>query len=683
MVYRVSGVSLLILLAIIYWNRKLKIIVDEKTAELKALLKSFDTYVIASKTDQYGRITYASDALCEISGYSKKQLMGKTHKVLRHEDMQKEVYKDLWNTVKNGKVWKGEIKNKRKDGSFFWTDTVISPEFDQKQNIIGFSAIRQDITAKKEVEQLSKTLEFKVEERTAELNDERKYIASIMNSQPNLVISSDGETLKTANRAFFNFYGVKDTEEFVKKYGNCICDTFDTKYADKYLQKEMCDETWLDYVYKNPNELHKAMIVQNGNRYIFTVTADKFIFKGEELKTAVFTDITDLEKIREEIELILSNILLPILITSKKRRKILYANKHAQIQYEKPLNEIIGSDIDDIYTIQGQHYHILDAIKKDGKIENSEEQFKTWSGKEFTALLSVTPIRYKDEEAFIGMVTDITKQKRIEDEIRQIHKHTKSSIEYASLIQHAIIPDDITFKKYFDDYFTLWEPKDIVGGDIYLFDELRTDNECMLMVIDCTGHGVPGAFVTMLVKALERQVSALISTDPNFEVSTAWILEYFNKTMKHLLKQEDETSISNAGFDAAILYYNKKKNIVKFSGAELPLFYVQNNEFKMIKGDRHSIGYKKSNADFKFKEHTIDIDSDMRLYLTTDGFIDQNGGEKGFPFGKKRLKGLIEANYEKTFEEQKSIFMESLKEYQKDEERNDDVTFVGIKVDKI
>ncbi len=683
LIYKITALSLLILLGIFYWNRKLKAIVDEKTAELKALLKSFDTYVIASKTDEYGRITYVSDALCDISGYSKKQLMGKTHNILRHEDMGKELYTDLWRTVKNGKVWRGEIKNKRKDGSFFWTDTVISPEFDHNQNITGFSAIRQDITAKKEVEQLSRTLEAKVEDRTSELNDERQYINSIMNSQTNIVISSDGNFIKTANRAFFNFFDIKDVESFVNKYGNCICDTFDMQEPLKYLQKDMCDESWLDYVYERPNELHKAKIVRNGNDHVFTVTADKFFFKGKELKTAVFTDITELEKIREEIERILSNILLPILITSKKRRKILYANKHAQIQYEKALEEIIGSDIDDIYTIKGQHFHILDAIKKDGKIENSEEQFRTWTGKEFTALLSVTPIRYKGEEAFIGMVTDITKQKEIEKEIRRIHKHTKSSIEYASLIQHAIIPNSDNFTKYFKDYFTLWEPKDIVGGDIYLFDELRTDNECLLMVIDCTGHGVPGAFVTMLVKALERQISAVISTDLSLDVSTARILEYFNKTMKHMLKQEDENSISNAGFDAALLYYNKEKNMVKFSGAELPLFYLQNGEYMMIRGDRHSIGYKKSKADFEFKEHIIDISTETSFYLTTDGFIDQNGGEKGFPFGKKRFKSLIEENYEKAFEKQKTIFSESLKEYQKDEERNDDVTVVGIKIDKI
>lgn len=182
---------------------------------------------------------------------------------------------------------------------------------------------------------------------------------------------------------------------------------------------------------------------------------------------------------------------------------------------------------------------------------------------------------------------DIEKQKAQES-----NKKISDSIEYASLIQSALIPEKSLFTKYFKDSFTIWDPKDTVGGDIYLFEELRSEDECLLMVIDCTGHGVPGAFVTMLVKAIERQIIAIINSDDSIEVSPAWCLQYFNQTMKKLLKQENSDAISNAGFDGGIVYYNKKEKIIKFSGAETPLFYIENGELKTIKGDRHSIGYK-------------------------------------------------------------------------------------------
>lgn len=564
LIYKIVGGVLIVISIIIYWNRRLKKAVNEKTSELQKLLNSFDENVIASKSDLEGNITYASDALSKISQYSKEELIGKPHSILRHPDMSQEFFKELWETIKTGKVWKGEIKNNKKNGDYYWVNMVITPEFNSVNKIIGYSAIRQDITDQKKVEELSVSLEKKVIERTKELDDERTYIKAIMNSQTNIVISSDGKCLKTANQAFLKFFNVRNIDEFFNLYGDCICDTFDAEHSTVFIQKVMGKEKWLDYVYNRPNQTHKVKITLKDVEHIFTITADKFTFDNTELKTAVFNDITDIERITKEME--------------------------------------------------------------------------------------------------------------------TIHKKTKASIEYAAIIQHSIVPENNIFNKYFEDFLVIWQPKDIVGGDIYLFEELRDDNECMIMVIDCTGHGVPGAFVTMLVKAIERQIAAHIATDPNQEVSPAWVLEYFNKTMKKLLRQESTESISNAGFDGAIIYYNKTKKIIKFAGAEIELFYIDNGVLKTIKGDRHSIGYKKSDTNYKFTDHLIAVDDGMQFYLTTDGYTDQNGGKKGFPFGKKRFTKILEENYKESMADQQEILLDTLLEYQNNEERNDDMTVVGIKI---
>ncbi len=400
--------------------------------------------------------------------------------------------------------------------------------------------------------------------------------------------------------------------------------------------------------------------------------------KNLELKVEERTKEIDNQK--RQIETILANILLPVLITSKENRTILYANKYAERQYETKIEDLVGASIDTVYTSFDQKDEILRQLSEKGFVENLEQDYKTFSGKEFIGLLSVKPIIYDGQEAFIGMVTDITHQKTIEEEIRTIHKQTRDSIEYASLIQHSIIPNNESFRKYFSDYFAIWHPKDVVGGDIYLFEELRNDNECLLMVIDCTGHGVPGAFVTMLVKAIERQIIAKINHDPDEVVSPANLLGVFNRSMKHLLRQEGADSISNAGFDGGILYYNKKEKIIKFSGAETPLFYMEDGEFKTIKGSRHSVGYKKSDGDFQFKEHTIEVKEGMQFYLATDGYLDQNGGHKGFPFGKRRFGNIIKEYYSESFADQQEVFLEELYEYQGDEERNDDITLIGLKI---
>ena len=278
-----------------------------------------------------------------------------------------------------------------------------------------------------------------------------------------------------------------------------------------------------------------------------------------------------------------------------------------------------------------------------------------------------------------GAHLDITERKNFEAALVETHKKITDSIQYASMIQNALLPEMGQIANHFEDAFVIWEPKDVVGGDIFFFEELRSKNEILLLVIDCTGHGVPGAFVTALVKAVEEQVMSLIKSE-EFEISPAKVLGYFNRNLKRLLKQESKQSISNAGFDGGVIYYNKKDKILKFAGAETPLFIVQNGAYQVIKGDRHSIGYKKSDVNYKFKNHEIEIKDETCIYLTTDGYIDQNGGDKGYPFGKKRLKELYLDNYSKPFDDQKSIFLNTIKAYQGEVEKNDDMTMIGLKI---
>ncbi|MEA2029529.1 MAG: SpoIIE family protein phosphatase [Campylobacterota bacterium] len=272
---------------------------------------------------------------------------------------------------------------------------------------------------------------------------------------------------------------------------------------------------------------------------------------------------------------------------------------------------------------------------------------------------------------------DLEKTKQ---EIETIHQHTKASIEYASMIQSSLIPSDELFANHFEEFFTLWDPKDIVGGDIYLLEEIQDGDGVLLMVIDCTGHGVAGALVTMLVKAIERQIISTLEHTNNENVSPAEMLKVFNISMKKLLKQESHKSLSNAGFDGQILYFDKKKKIVKCASARNEIFYLQNGEVHTIKGDRHSVGYRDSKPNYEFTEHTIDVSTPTSLYISSDGYWDQLGGEKQIGFSKKRLKKLIAKIKDEPMAEQKEKLLSSLQEYQGKRERQDDITFIGLKV---
>ena len=401
-----------------------------------------------------------------------------------------------------------------------------------------------------------------------------------------------------------------------------------------------------------------------------------------ESKVVIRTAQLELEK--ENVEQILANILLPVLITSKDKRRIVYANKFAQDLYEATYENLIDSELDNVYTLTNGPEEIIKQITQKGRVDALEEEITTHTGKEFIGLLSVTPIRYNDEECYIGMTVDITKQKDMENEVRAIHKHTRESIEYASLIQGAILPNQNLLGNYFQDFFVSWTPKDTVGGDIWLFNQLRHKDECLLFFIDCTGHGVPGAFVTMIVKAIEREIITKINDNKNIEISPAWIMRYFNRTMKILLKQETKNSLSNVGWDGGIIYYNRKQQILKFAGAETPLFYIDTDgTFNTIKGNRYSVGYKKCDMDYEYKETIIEVKEGMKFYCTTDGYLDQNGGEKDFPFGKKRFGNIIKENHTFSMADQQTKFLFEMMNYEsmiENNDRNDDMTVIGFEI---
>jgi len=126
-----------------------------KNKELQALTNLLDKYIITSKTDKKGIITYASKAFSKISGYDKSELLNKPHNILRHPDMEKSVFKNMWKTISQGKLWRGEIKNRKKDGGYYWVDAIITADYDKNHNIQGYSAIRLDITAQREAEFLA------------------------------------------------------------------------------------------------------------------------------------------------------------------------------------------------------------------------------------------------------------------------------------------------------------------------------------------------------------------------------------------------------------------------------------------------------------------------------------------------------------------------------------------------
>ena len=259
---------------------------------------------------------------------------------------------------------------------------------------------------------------------------------------------------------------------------------------------------------------------------------------------------------------------------------------------------------------------------------------------------------------------------KLEKANQEIHK----SLNHASLIQQTILPDRVILSEFSKESFIFWRPKDVVGGDIYFIDKL-SDDELLIMVIDGAGHGVSGAFVTFLVKAIQTQIISDIKIGI-LKPNPAKILEYFNKNIKNILKQSRDSK-SNVGFDGAILYLNKKSNRVIFSGANIPLLVVERDELRVIKTNRQNVGYIRTKVDQKYEEYTLPIHPDMRLYLSTDGYYDQKR-EDGKRVGKSRFYERIRTLSHKPMPQQERELVEEFHTLTSHYVQIDDVTVMGL-----
>jgi serine phosphatase RsbU (regulator of sigma subunit)/ligand-binding sensor domain-containing protein len=259
--------------------------------------------------------------------------------------------------------------------------------------------------------------------------------------------------------------------------------------------------------------------------------------------------------------------------------------------------------------------------------------------------------------------------------IEKKNENITSSINYARRIQFAMLPLNETIEKYTgkDNFFILYKPRDIVSGDFYFFEE--TENHLIFSVADCTGHGVPGAFMSMIGNQI---LSEIILKEKILEPQL--ILKALNVEIQRTLKQNESERWD--GMDICLLIIQKDFQRAFYAGAMNPLYYVQNQSFCEIKADKHPIGGFHYNPDRTFKKHEILIESETIFYLCSDGYQDQFGGEKCRKFMVRNLrKYLLEISHQ-TMNEQKSLLDVNFENWRKVslQEQIDDVSIMGLKV---
>ncbi len=270
------------------------------------------------------------------------------------------------------------------------------------------------------------------------------------------------------------------------------------------------------------------------------------------------------------------------------------------------------------------------------------------------------------EEKVAERTAEVVSQK---EELAEKNKDITDSIRYAKRIQFAVLPPEIPF----NNTFILFKPKDIVSGDFYWLEE-SGDKE-FIAAVDCTGHGVPGAFMSLIGSNLLNK----IVKEQNIH-KPGDILDNLNKEVIRSLKSSDEKGAVYDGMDLALICYDRKTSELEYAGAYNPLVLIRNGELQEIKADRFSIGrssvIRKSK---RFTSHLINIEKGDSIYIFSDGYADQFGGDSGKKFKSKPMKELFLAIKDKSSEDQKNILDTTIETWRGDIEQVDDILVIGRK----
>jgi len=255
--------------------------------------------------------------------------------------------------------------------------------------------------------------------------------------------------------------------------------------------------------------------------------------------------------------------------------------------------------------------------------------------------------------------------------LAESQKKIIDSIEYAKLIQNSILPTPGELGRRLTNYFTLLKPLDLVGGDFYFFRDLG--NDFCIAVVDCTGHGVPGAFMTMMVNAL---LNRIIDTLP--EAGPAEMLLHLHRLVKQTLRSENEVAHLDNGLDIALGRYNREKNQFIFAGGGLPMYVAEGEEITEYPGNKIRLGFSSSKDNLEIREHPISLSENQRFYLLSDGILDLPGGDKGFGLGRARLAEIIKRGCKIDPSKQEEFFLKEFSDYKGDNGQRDDITFLGF-----
>ncbi|EAY25326.1 PAS domain S-box protein [Microscilla marina ATCC 23134] len=560
--------------------------------------------LVASKTNnavmianERGVLQWVNQGFIQMSGYSFDEAVGKTPGELMHgEDTDEATVAYLMERIGEGKEASTDIVAYKKNGEKYWVNLSAAPVYDDYGQLVNFVSIEVDITERKALEEEI----LRAKERTETMYAITSDISGNLEAQLSQV-------LEFATRLLGLEVGIisKITENEYQVYS--VYPSDDTIAVGQLfpLDKVYCEITLREdkiiafhSVLDTPYSSHPCYAQFQTLAYIgVPVRLD-----GEIFGTLSFSSTQSLSKAFSQGDKDFILLLAEWIGGALSR-----------LRYEQTL-KLMNEESALMNTILNEKNELLD--KKNKQVEKQNEA------------------------------------------IQEQYHVIKDSIEYAERIQRAILPPLDKIQQALPNSFIYYRPRDLVSGDFYWFAEKREhhQNKNIIAVVDCTGHGVPGAFMSMIgTNLLNQVVHDKEVHQPNL------ILQEVHRLIRQVLHQNELDN--NDGMDIGILTIDKKNKTIDFAGAKHSLLMVKNKTMTVVKGDRLPLGGEQLELERTFKNHQIPypkVPGALTLYLTTDGYQDQFGGQKGRKFMTLRFRELLENIHQKPMAEQYEILHETL-----------------------
>ena len=642
---------------------------DQKQTEL-ALQESRDTFqALADNLPQFitmkapsGRYLFVNKTFEEWTQSDRDAVIGKGPNELYSAEQAAEFGAQDQMVINSGENNIREIEVDYPDGV---TRTVIAVRFPIKSAdgvVIGLGHINNDITERKEAER--------------EVGEQKKIIETVLDTMDQgILMLDDDRNIVATNNQFTDLQGLSsDWRDRFNNFDDLIL------HIHKSVRgAENFEESSVKAIAEIRSNKRMTMerAVQDGGYFEIRQTP---LNSGGVVRT--YTDITDrkeveakVEEQRAQLDNILKSIHQGVVLFDRDKRLVACNAAYPEIiniekSFFKPGLPIL--DITTAIAARGDYGigdpEVLARERLDALWQSSHRSDISF-GEERS--FDIQSTRTADGGLVIAY-TDITERKKAERIIADAMHMIHESIQYASRIQRSVLPDPKVLDDVFSDFLAIWEPKDVVGGDVYLYRKCAGGH--ILILIDCTGHGVPGAFMTMIATgALDQALIEIPSGDP------AAILMRINQLVKVVLGQNSTEGESDDGFECGLCLIDGTEKKITYAGARFELWCVKGEEFTVVKGNKVGIGYRRTDMTYTFDNHIVPIDKGVSYYMTSDGLVDQIGGEKRRAFGKRRLKGLILDYSQMKMANQGVQILRAYEEYQHKEVRRDDISMVGFK----